>query len=448
MNPDKPLPQNKEAEDAIIGTCLVYADSILNVSSVITAEMFYDEGNKKIYTAMTEVLKKKGNCDLISVTDYLRINGQLESVGGVLSLTKRTMNVYSDANILQYAFMVREKYVLRQYIFAGHKLANMSYIEDLEQVVEYAETSLFEISNFTQAKEPKRIDRCVDEYLIEVNKIINKEKSLSGIGSGLTTLDRVTGGWQPSDLIIVAGRPSMGKTALALSLVKGTAELSVPVAIFSLEMSESQLTGRYLSCVSGRSNMEIRTGHVDIDLLAEQSNEVAMLPIFIDDTPALSIFELRSKVKKLVVREGIKMIVIDYLQLMSSEAGSREQEISKISRGLKVIAKEFNIPVIALSQLNRGVEDRADKKPRLSDLRESGAIEQDADVVIMIHRPAVYGLRTAMIGFDEVSSDKLLVVDIAKHRNGPVLTMPLYHNDSLTKITDEEPNITDLNYQP
>jgi replicative DNA helicase len=434
---DKMLPQSIEAEQAIIGTCLVNPESINEIITILTPDMFYVESNKQLYTAIYEVAKKTGTADIISVCDYLKVKGQLENFGGILGLTKRTENIVTDQYLLKYVFIVKEKYILREYIKAGCELSNMAYMEDLSDVVEFTETKLLNISNFNQNKEPKRIDKLVDEYLIEIEKIINKTKSLSGVGSGFTTIDRMTGGWQPQDLIIIAGRPSMGKTAVALALARGSAEINFPVALFSLEMSESQLTGRYLSSVSGRTNVELRAGKVDLMELGVQSSQIADLPIYIDDTPNMSIMELRSKVKKLIVRGGIKLVIVDYLQLMKADAGSREQEISQISRGLKIVAKEFNVPVIALSQLNREVEIRSDKKPRLSDLRESGAIEQDADIVCFVHRPAHYGMKSVTINGDEHYSEGVMVFDIAKNRNGACMSFPLYHNEALTTITDE-----------
>lgn len=443
---DRQLPQAVNAEQAIIGTCFVQPEAIHDIMSILTPEMFYLESNKQLYTAIIDVTKKNGNSDLISITDYLRIKDQLDNFGGVIGLTKRTENIVSDRYLKDYALLVREKYILRQYIIAGFQLVDHAYSETLDQVIEYSETTLFNISNITQSKEPKHISRLVDEYLAEIEKIINKEKRLSGVPSGFTTIDRITGGWQPSDLIIVAGRPSMGKTAVALSLAKGSAEYNFPVAIFSLEMSESQLTGRYLSGVSNRTNMEMRSGHVNLQDLSIKSNEIARLPIYIDDTPAIGLFELRSKIKKLIVRYGVRLVIIDYLQLMKAEAGSREQEVSAISRGLKAIAKEFDIPVIALSQLNRSVEDRTDKKPRLADLRESGAIEQDADIVTFITRPAYYKMQTTTLNGDEVSANGLIIFDFAKNRNGATVTIPLYHNEALTKIEDVKPELVNAPY--
>lgn len=441
---DKQLPQAIEAEQAIIGTCLVNPEAIIEIIPVLTPEMFYLESNKQLFAALIEVTKRTGKSDLISVCDYLRVKNQLDGFGGVLGITKRMDGIVTDRYLMNYVLIVKEKYLLREYIFAGAKLTNLAYMEDLADVVEYAEGTIFQISNFTQNKEPRLIAGIIDEYLIEIEKIINKEKSLSGVPSGFTNIDRITGGWQPSDLIIVAGRPSMGKTAVALSLVKGAAEHKSPVAMFSLEMSESQLVGRYLSGLSGRTNLELRSGKVDLADLSSKSNDIALLPIFIDDTPAITLFELRSKVKKLIVKEGVKLVVVDYLQLMRQEAGSREQEVSKISQGLKALAKEFNIPVIALSQLNRGVEDRSNKVPRLSDLRESGAIEQDADIVCFIHRPAYYKMNTVTINGDEIPSEGVMVFDIAKNRNGACFTLPLYHNEALTKIEDTKPELTNV----
>ena len=441
---DKPLPQALEAEQAIIGTCLVNPEAINEIITILSPDMFYLESNKQLYTALVEVTKKTGRADLISICDYLRVKDQLDNFGGILGLTKRTSGIVTDQYLMNYVYLVKEKYILREYIYSAAKLTNMAYMEDLADVVEYAEGTIFQISNFTQNKEPRRINGIVDEYLVEIEKIINKEKALSGIASGFTTIDRLTGGWQPSDLIIIAGRPSMGKTAVALSLAKGAAENKIPVAIFSLEMSESQLVGRYLSGVSGRTNLELRTGKVDLMELSCKSNDIAMLPIFIDDTAGITLFELRSKIKKLILKEGIRLVVIDYLQLISQEAGSREQEVSKISRGLKAIAKEFNIPIIALSQLNRSVEDRSNKIPRLSDLRESGAIEQDADIVCFVHRPAYYKIPTVTINGDEIASEGVMVFDIAKNRNGACFTLPLYHNEALTKIEDTKPELTNV----
>lgn len=449
MNNDKPLPQAIEAERAIIATCLCYPDTILNVMSIIKSDMFYDAKNRILYEAILETTKK-GTGDIVSITDYLRKNKQLDNIGGVIELSQRTKGVITDAYVENYAYLIKEKYILRQYIFLSDKLSSMSYEEDLDDVVNFAEGELFNISNFTQKKEPLALSRLIDEYLIEIEKIQNKEKKLSGVASSYTQIDRITGGWEPENLIIIAGRPSMGKTAMALSLAKGAAENKFPVGFFSLEMSRRELAGRYLSGLSGKSNIELRSGNINLEDLSNKSNSLALLPIYIDDTPAINIFELRSKVKKLIIRNSIKLVIVDYLQLMRAEGGSREQEVSAISRGLKAMAKDLNIPVIALAQLNREVESRGDKKPRLSDLRESGAIEQDADMVCFIYRPFHYGIYDVNINNNSYDTKGLIIFDIAKNRNGALYTVPLYHNESLTIIKDEKDNQTQMgsSYEP
>lgn len=428
-------PQAIDAEEMLIGTCLVYPDAVNEVR--LKPEMFYKDSHRIIFSAIIETAGMS-RCDLISVTDTLRKKNKLESVGGILCLTKLTNNIFTDQMITNYALIVKEKYLLREYIRIGQELTSKGFMEDLADIIEFAESSLFNLSDFTQSKEPKAIDRCIDELIIEIEKIQNKEKTLVGVPSGFTCIDRITGGWQPGNLIIIAGRPSMGKTALSLSLTSNPAKMNYPVCLFSLEMSESELATRFMSGVTDYTNVEIRNARIDLETFVSKSNSVANLPIYIDDTPALSLFELRSKVKKMILRYGIKLIIIDYLQLMKQEAGNREQEVSIISRGLKAISKEFNIPVIALSQLNRGVEERADKKPRLSDLRESGAIEQDADIVCFVYRPSVYGIKTVEIDQNNYSTDGIMIIDCAKDRNGALFTKALYHNINLTVIQEEK----------
>jgi replicative DNA helicase len=428
-------PQSIDAEESVLGTCLVYPDSVHGLRLI--PEMFYKDAHQKIFKSILEVAGKS-KCDLVTITENLRFNNELESVGGPVYITKLTQNVFTDQYLDNHALLVREKYILREYIRISAELQNMAFQEDLSDVSEYAETSLFKLSDFTQTKEPKKISLCIDELLVEVEKIYTKEKSLIGVPSGFTSIDRITGGFQPGNLIVIAGRPSMGKTALALTLCSNSSKLKYPICLFSLEMSESEISARFLSSVSGYSNVQIRNAEINMEKLAFTSNDVAVLPIFIDDTPALGLMELRSKVKKMIIRYGVKMIVIDYLQLMKANAGNREQEVSVISRGLKAISKEFKIPVIALSQLNRGVEDRNDKRPRLADLRESGAIEQDADIVMFVYRPNYYNLKTIMLNNEEISTNGLMLIDCAKDRNGALFSIPLYHNESLTVIQDKK----------
>jgi len=435
ITPDRILPHNIQLEKSVLGICLVYPDTINSVR--LKPDMFYDDKHKKIFQAMREV-SSKGACDLITVTEQLRKSGMLDFAGGFMYLTKLTEQIFSDKQAEQYALLIKEKYLLREYIRISYEISDKAYMEDISDVIEHAENSLFKLSDFTQSKESRQISACIDELLKDVELIFTKQKSLIGIPSGYTSLDRKTGGWQPGNLIIIAGRPSMGKTALALALSLNTASLNHPVGLFSLEMSDSEIAARFLSSVSGYSNVQIRNAEIiNLEEVALKSNDIAGLPIIIDDTPGLSLMELRSKVKKMILKHGVELVIVDYLQLMTAEAGNREQEVATISRGLKGIAKEFNIPVIALSQLNREVENRADKRPRLADLRESGAIEQDADIVCFIFRPAVYGIKSLVIDKDEIPSSGMMLIDCAKDRNGALFTIPLYHNESLTVIREE-----------
>jgi replicative DNA helicase len=430
-------PQEIEAERAVLGTCLVYPDSINEVK--LRPEMFYKEAHQNIFACIVEQANK-GFCDMIAVSEALRKRNQFDSVGGSLYLLTLTSNIFTNQMIQNHSLLVKQTWIAREYIRIGQELVNRGFTDDIADINEYAESSLFQLSNFTQTKEPRHISLAVNELLQDVEKIYNKEKSLIGIPAGYTSIDRITGGWQPGSLIILAGRPSMGKTALALALAKNPASLGYPVGVFSLEMSDNELATRYLSGCSGYSNTQIRNARVDLDKLCDDSHKTANLPIYIDDTAAISLFELRSKVKKLILKYGVKMIIIDYLQLITAEAGNREQEVSKISRGLKGISKEFNIPVIALSQLNRSVEDRPDKKPRLSDLRESGAIEQDADIVCFVYRPAYYNLESITIDNIKTPSEGLLCVYCEKNRNGALFSVGLNHNSSMTVINEYESN--------
>jgi replicative DNA helicase len=433
MTRDNMPPVAIDAEEAFLGACMLFPEVISE--GRLSAEMFYRDSHRKIFKSIVEVADK---CDIISVTDNLRKKGELESVGDVTALIKLTENIYTDKLATNHALIIKEKYLLRQYISIGQSLSARGYTEDLADVIEFAESSLFDLSDFTQVKEPRSIDRSIDDLISEVEKIHNKEKSLIGIPSGFYSIDRITGGWQPGNLIIIAGRPSMGKTALALTLALNPARLKFPVCMFSLEMSESELATRFMSGSTGYTNVEIRNANLNFDKFVNGSHSLANLPIYIDDTPALSLFELRSKVKKVIIQHGVKIVIIDYLQLMKAEAGNREQEVSVISRGLKAISKEFNIPVIALSQLNRGVEERADKHPRLSDLRESGAIEQDADIVCFVYRPSVYGIKTVDTEGDCISTENVMIMDCAKNRNGALFSKALFCNSSLTIIQENK----------
>jgi replicative DNA helicase len=438
-------PQNIDAEEFVIGSCLVDTDIAIDIVSMITPVMFYKSANQYIFEAITNCLMETEYCDIVVVTDRLKTSHLLDSVGGPVYITKLSSSITYAGNAMNMALLIKEKYMLREYLRIGYELLERGYKEDIADVKEFVESEIYNVSDLTQRNDFSHLRVSIDEVLSEVHKIINKEISVIGVPSGFTKIDRLTSGWQNGDLIIVAARPSMGKTAFALAMAQKIATLKYEVGVFSLEMSKKQLAGRLISGESGYSNIELKSGRIaDFDGLVKKSLPLAALPIFIDDTPALNLFELRSKARRMKTRHGIKIIIVDYLQLMTAEAGSREQEVSKISRGLKAIAKELDVPLIALSQLNREVEARADKRPRLSDLRDSGAIEQDADMVAFLYRPAKYEIRSIVIGDSNYDSEGLLLVDLQKNRNGPCDMIPLYHNSSLTRISEErEDEFTD-----
>ena len=433
MTRDTPPPIAIDAEEAFLGTCLIFPEVI--PEGKLTPEMFYKDSHKRIFRA---IIESADSCSIVSVSDSLRKKGELDAVGGPVAITKLTDGVFTDKKAITYALIIKEKYLLRQYISVGQSISARGYTEDLADLAEFAESELFKLSDFTQVKEAKSIDKCIDELIADVEKIYNKEKSLIGVPSGFYSIDKITGGWQPGNLIVIAGRPSQGKTALALTLAYNSAKMKYPACLFSLEMSEIELATRFMSGSTGYTNVEIRNATLNFDKFVNGSYALSNLPIYIDDTPALSLFELRSKVKKVIIKHGVKIIIIDYLQLMKAEGKSREQEVGTISRGLKSMAKEFNIPVVALSQLNRGVEERAEKRPRLSDLRESGQIEQDSDIVCFVYRPLSYGIKTIDIDRETIATEGVMVIDCAKDRNGALFSKPLFHNQGMTIIQENK----------
>jgi len=434
-------PSAIEAEEAVLGACFIEEDASRVAVGILKPDMFFVPNNQHIFASIYEMSHKGKPVDIITVTSDLRQKGILEEVGGAIYVTELSSMVVTTHNVESYCFIIREKSILRQHIAFAANLTEKAYTDNVLSVNEFAENEVFKISSQAQTKEPKRVDSCVDDLLVSVSKVVNNPGILVGIPSGLSSIDRITGGFQNSDLIIVAGRPSQGKSACMLTLATGAARLGTPVAIFSLEMSTEQLTARMVSGVSGYTNMEIRNGKVNMDTLVTQSEIIAKLPVYIDDTAQISIAELRSKTKKLILTKGVKMIFVDYLQLMRGLGDSREQEVASISRGLKALAKEMNIPVIALAQLNREVESTSDKRPQLSHLRGSGEIEQDADIVAFIYRPKSYRIDSMKINGEEMNTNSLILFDIQKHRNGALYPVCLYHNESLTQIVDDRESI-------
>lgn len=428
-------PQALDLEEAVLGAMMIDKKGIDDVIDILHPDAFYKEANKEVYAAIFTLFQNSEPTDLLTVSNQLRKEGKLEFVGGDFYLIGLTQKVASSAHIEFHARIIIQKYIQRQLISISSEIIEQSYDEttDVFDLLDEAESKLFEV---TQGNLKKSSESAKDLVRQAVNKIqeIGNQEGMSGLETGFTKLDALTSGWQASDLIIIAARPGMGKTAFVISMAKNMAiDFKHPVALFSLEMSSVQLITRMISSETGLTSEKLRKGNLEAHEWEQLNVKVKNLtdaPIFIDDTPSLSIFDLRAKARRLASQHGIKIIVIDYLQLMtagSAAGGNREQEISMISRNLKALAKELNIPVIALSQLSRAVETRGgSKRPLLSDLRESGAIEQDADVITFIYRDEVY---------NEDSPDKgTAEIIIGKQRNGPIGTCRLMFMGKYTRF--------------
>jgi len=426
---DRMLPQANYAEESVIGTIFTYPDSINYVLSILTPEMFNNKVLKNVYQACLNLIQSGQPVDLISVTK--------DKVDIVPYLNGLTWRIFTDQLLETHAHIIKEKYLLRKYIQAGNELANMAYTKDLADVAEKAEMDILNISGLLHTKEPQRLGVLIDDAIKVIDKLLKKEISLIGSPSGFTSIDRITGGFKRGEFTVIAGRPSMGKTAFALQIAKNAAKRNNPVVIFFLEMAQFEQTLRFLSGVSGYSNVDLITGRCDIDHLIKTSEPLLNLDIYIDDTPAITLLELRAKVRKMILKYGIKLIIVDYIQLMKGVGESREQEVSYLSRGLKAIAKDLDVPVIGLSQLNRMAEGRAERKPQVADLRESGALEQDADIVMLLYRPAYYGIATYSVnGTNNNNTTGLMVVNMAKSRNGCTGELMFHHNESMTVIKE------------
>ena len=416
-------PQAVDIEMAVLGAMLLDKEAISKTLEILDDTAFYKPAHQNIFKAMVGLFEKNEAVDSITMVEELRRRGQLDGVGGPVYITELTMRVSSAANVEYHAKIVLEKALLRSLIVASSEVTSRAFneTEDALDLLDDAEQKIFQISERRMKKSFLSMRDAVYNTMEMLESIHGKHSGVTGVPSGFSQLDNLTGGFQPSDLVIVAGRPSMGKTALVLSVARNSAiDHGIPVAFFSLEMSSQQLVLR-LICAEARVDAHsVRTGRLPEDQWRQLSTRIGKLhaaKIFIDDTPALGILELRAKARRLKVEHNVGMVVVDYLQLMQGpkSAQSREQEISVISRSLKALAKELNIPVIALSQLNRAVEARTDKRPVLADLRESGAIEQDADVVLFVHRPEMYGIKVE----GDKSVENVADIIIGKQRNGP-----------------------------
>lgn len=417
-------PAVPEIEMAVLGAMMIEKEAVPKAMELLTPESFYIPAHRVIFNAMVSLFNSQVPIDTVTLYEELKKSEKLEESGGAVYLSKLSQNIPSAANIEYHAKIVVEKQILRSLINTSHQIAKSAYegIEDAFDILDEAETKIFEITEEHLKQSYQGMDRAVRDALEYIEALHSKTNQRFAVPTGFFELDNMLGGFQKSDLIIIAARPSVGKTAFALSLARNAAvDHKVPVAIFSLEMATIQLVIRLL-CAEGRLNAHlVRTGKLPSEegiKLSKNAHKLIEAPLYIDDTPAQTILEIRAKARRLKTEKNIGMIIIDYLQLMQgpSNSESREREISNISRSLKALAKELNIPIIALAQLNRSVEARTDKTPQLSDLRESGSIEQDADVVIFLSRPEVHGMK---MDKDGNSMEGVAEIIIGKQRNGP-----------------------------
>lgn len=440
-------PQAPDLEEAVLGALMLEKNALTEVIDILKPESFYVEAHQKIFEAIYSLFQKNSPIDLLTVIAELRAMGTLELVGGAYYITQLTDRVVSAANIEYHARIISQKYIQRELIKVSSDIINNAYEDttDIFDLLDHAEKSLFDIAQNNLRRDTRKVDDIMREAVVSLEALRDRADSLTGVPSGFTALDRMTSGWQPSDLVIIAARPAMGKTAFVLSCARNAAVLhDKPVAVFSLEMSSVQLVNRLISGETEIEQEKLRKGNLadhEWTQLHSRIGKLSSAPLLIDDTPALNIFEFRAKCRRLKAQYDIQLVIVDYLQLMhgknDGKGGNREQEIGSISRSLKSVAKELNIPVIALSQLSRAVESRpgSSKRPMLSDLRESGSIEQDADMVLFLYRPEYYGNDVDESG---QSTKGLGEVIIAKHRNGETGTVQLRFVGKYVKFVDLE----------
>ena len=415
-------PQNLEAEQAVLGGILLKNAILFNLVDLVGEDDFYSPAHRFIFQAILDLSRQNAPIDLVSLAEALRMSGRLDEVGGPAYLAELTASTVSAANALHHAGIVREKAVQRKLISTALDIITRCYDggQETEKLLDESEQAIFAIADARTTKGVHSSKELVTRVFEQIEKRMENKELVTGVPTGYYQFDEYTAGLQPSDLIIVAGRPSMGKTAFAMNMAMRAAVMhNVPTAIFSLEMSMEQIMQRMLCCWGKVDLAKLRRGRLDDEdwsRLYDAANHLSPAPIYVDDTAAITTMDLRARCRRLKSERGLGLIVVDYLQLMraSRNIDSREQEISEISRSLKALAKELHVPVVALSQLNRKVEERADKRPMMSDLRESGAIEQDADVIIFLYRAAAYKKKEELTPEDNVAE-----VIIGKQRNGP-----------------------------
>ncbi len=439
-------PQAIDLEEAVLGAMMLEQNALTNVIDILKPEIFYKETHQKIFATIHELFSAGQPVDILTVTEALKKNGELDIVGGAYTISMLTNRVASSANVEYHARIILQKFLQRELIRISSEIIKESYEDskDVFDILDRAEKELFAVSETNLRRNYDDMHSLIKEAVKQIEGAKDQDGHISGIPSGFAELDRVTAGWQKSDLVVLAARPGMGKTALMLSMARNMAvDFKKPIAIFSLEMSGVQLVTRLISSETELSSNKLRRGQLEQyewEQLNARLSALTDAPLFIDDTPALSIFELRAKCRRLKAQHNVQLVVVDYLQLMTTGSdnhrGNREQEISNISRSMKSLAKELNIPVIAVSQLSRAVETRGgSKRPILSDLRESGAIEQDADMVLFIYRPEYYQITEDEQGN---STEGLAQLIIAKHRNGALKDIDLRFIQNFAKFTDYE----------
>jgi replicative DNA helicase len=435
-------PQAKELEEVVLGAMMVEKSAVNAVIDVLQPESFYVEAYGEVFRAIQTLFNNSEPIDLLTVTEQLRKDGKLDMLGGSHRVASLTSRVASSANVEFHARIIAQKHIQRELIRVSNAIIEKAYDEtsDVFDLLDEAESKLFEVAEGNIRKSYESMSTVMRQALDDIEAARNNEDGVSGVPSGFHDLDKITGGWQRSDMIVLAARPGMGKTAFVLSMARNMAvDHDIPVAVFSLEMSAVQLVQRLISSETEINSDKFRKGNLEeheYQQLHSRCGKLSKAPLFIDDTPGLNIFELRAKCRRLKAQHGIDMVIIDYLQLMSagSDKGNREQEISSISRSIKGIAKELDVPIIALSQLSRNVETRGgDKRPLLSDLRESGAIEQDADIVAFIYRAEYYGITEHPDGIDTAGLGELI---LAKHRHGALDTIKMKFVKNLAKFTN------------
>lgn len=429
-------PQNIEAEESLLSSLLIDNTTLIDILDVISPEDFYKTAHQKIFSAVTDLFSRGEPVDLVTLTDRLKVKGDLEAVGGASYLSRLLETAPFAVNAPHYARIVHEKAILRRLIEKSNRIVRECFEtgKEMDEIIDFAESAIFEVAENKTQQAFSALGQLIDSNIDILEERQGNKALVTGVETGFADLDSLTSGLQPSDLVILAARPSMGKTALALNLARNAAVASnTAVAVFSLEMSKEQLSMRMLCAEAEVDSFRLRGGFLsteDWERLTHAADVLSEAPIFIDDSPDISAMDIRTKARRLSMDRNLGMVIIDYLQLMKGRSGTerRDLEISEISRSLKALAKELSVPVLALSQLNRKLEERNDKRPKLSDLRESGALEQDADVVIFIYRDEVYNK-------DESNPNRgTAEIIVAKHRNGPIGDVTLTFKGASTRF--------------